>query len=342
MKKLFLKPYRWARAFSLVLALASTFVLLDAFVIPQVGTPVSAMAVATSAGSSEAAGSSGSSSSAAENSVTSNTNATSVNSQSSASASAASTAEITANSYQDDNIQITISTVREYDTNIYVADIQVSSAEYLKTAFANGTFGRNIKATTSTIASSNNAIFAINGDYYGFRTAGFVLRNGVLYRDTAQTSVSDEGLVIDSQGNFSIINESQSDAQQLADAGTGAGTGAWQILSFGPSLIDNGQITVSASSEVGQSMASNPRTAIGQVSALHYIVVVSDGRTSDNVGLSLYELAQVMQDQGCTVAYNLDGGGSSTMWFNGQVVNNPTDGKSNGERQVSDIVYFGY
>ena len=341
MKTLFHKPYRWARTFSLVLALASTFILLDAFVIPQVGTPVSALAVhaTASVATSSVATANDATASVATATAGSTTETTEASDQGAAGetdASARSDTKITANSYQDENIQITISTVREYDTNIYVADIKVSSPEYLKTAFANDTFGRNIKAVTSAIAAENNAIFAINGDYYGFRTAGFVLRNGVLYRDTAQTSVSDEGLVIDSQGNFSIVNESESDAQQLADAG------AWQILSFGPSLINKGQITVSASSEVGQSMASNPRTAIGQVSDLHYIVVVSDGRTSDNAGLSLLELAQVMQDNGCTVAYNLDGGGSSTMWFNGQVVNNPTDGKSNGERQVSDIVYFGY
>jgi exopolysaccharide biosynthesis protein len=75
---------------------------------------------------------------------------------------------------------------------------------------------------------------------------------------------------------------------------------------------------------------------------LHYIVVVSDGRTDASQGLSLLELAQVLKDKGCTVAYNLDGGGSSTMYFNGKVVNNPTDGKNMGEREVCDIVYIGY
>ena len=89
-------------------------------------------------------------------------------------------------------------------------------------------------------------------------------------------------------------------------------------------------------------MTSNPRTAIGQISELHYVVIVSDGRTSESTGLSLLELAQEFKDRGCTTAYNLDGGGSSTMYFNGEIVNNPTDGKSSGEREVSDIVYFGY
>ncbi|HRX08506.1 MAG TPA: phosphodiester glycosidase family protein, partial [Candidatus Limiplasma sp.] len=185
--------------------------------------------------------------------------------------------------------------------------------------------------TAYEMAENNHAILAINGDYYGFRNDGYVIRNGVLYRDVAGNR---QDLVIDADGNFYIIEESEISAQELLAAG------AWQVLSFGPALINNGVIAVSYNSEVNQSMTSNPRTAIGQVSALHYIVIVSDGRTSQSDGLTLYALATLMKDLGCTVAYNLDGGGSSTLWFNGEVINNPTDGRSDGERKVSDIVYF--
>ena len=59
-------------------------------------------------------------------------------------------------------------------------------------------------------------------------------------------------------------------------------------------------------------------------------------------GLSLSELAELMAAMGCREAYNLDGGGSSTMVFLGEVVNNPTtNGKRVSERSVSDIVYVG-
>ena len=90
-------------------------------------------------------------------------------------------------------------------------------------------------------------------------------------------------------------------------------------------------------------MTSNPRTAIGIYDDLHYVFVVSDGRTDESEGLSLYQLAEFMQSLGVTTAYNLDGGGSSTMYCNGEIVNNPTtNGKSIKERKVSDIVYVGY
>lgn len=103
------------------------------------------------------------------------------------------------------------------------------------------------------------------------------------------------------------------------------------------------EIAVSDNEEVGKAMASNPRTALGVTEDGHYLFVVSDGRTSESEGLSLYEMAEFMQSLGAVTAYNLDGGGSSTMYFNGEVVNNPTtSGRSIKERSVSDIVYIGY
>ena len=102
-------------------------------------------------------------------------------------------------------------------------------------------------------------------------------------------------------------------------------------------------MSVSQNQEVGKAKSSNPRTAIGMVEENHYVFVVSDGRTSQSQGLSLYKLAEFMESLGVQTAYNLDGGGSSTLWFNGQVVNNPTtNGRQIQERSVSDIVYIGY
>ena len=244
-------------------------------------------------------------------------------------------AVVTKNSYESEDISINITTKYEYDTKIYIVDVTVSDVSFLRAGLANGVFGRNIKETTSDIAKENNAIFAINGDFYGFRDSGPVIRNGVLYRSN-QRSGSNDVLAVYNDGSFVTMKEENVDAQNLLDSGV------LQLFSFGPTLVDNGQISVSANQEVEQSMNSNPRTAIGMISPLHYVFVVSDGRTSESAGLSLAQLAAVMQDAGCQCAYNLDGGGSSTMWFMGDVVNNPTtNGNSISERKVSDIVYIG-
>lgn len=242
---------------------------------------------------------------------------------------------ITDDTYSDENITITINEYRKYSTTIYVADIKLTDAAYLKTAFAKNSYGKNVTEKTSTIAANNNAILAINGDYYGVQEKGYVLKNGIIYRNTAATDQED--LLIYEDGSFEVITEKQYNLEDLLSSSV------YNVLSFGPSLLQHNQIQVTESTEVGKAMASNPRTAIGIIDNLHYVFVVSDGRTTESEGLSLYELAQFMKSLDVDIAYNLDGGGSSTMYFNGKVINNPTtNGKSIKERSVSDIVYIGY
>ena len=235
--------------------------------------------------------------------------------------------------YSDSKSKITVTRYRAYDSNIYVADVEVTDGTSILSAFAKNTYGRNITDTTSDMAEENNAVLAINGDYYGARQSGYVIRNGVVYRSQGSNG---EDMVISKDGSLSFISESDTTTDSLIQKQ------AWQVLSFGPVLVENGQVAVSENDEVGMAMASNPRTAIGTVAKNHYLFVVSDGRTSESAGLSLYELANFMKSLGATNVYNLDGGGSSTMVFQGEVVNNPTtNGNKISERAVSDILYIG-
>ena len=144
---MFRKSFRWAILYALLLSVFTAYVMLDTFVIPRVLTP--AIHLATAEAAEEIADSA---------------------------KTAANEAVITETSYTDDNIQITIETLYAYDTAVYIADIRISDVSYLKTAFANAAFGRNITDTTSDIAEDNSAIFAVNGDFYGFRNSGYVIR----------------------------------------------------------------------------------------------------------------------------------------------------------------------
>jgi exopolysaccharide biosynthesis protein len=243
---------------------------------------------------------------------------------------------ITDHSYDDGFTRIEISTMRMLDTDIYIADVEITDPSLLSTALAEGAFGRNLTEPTSVIAERNDAIFAVNGDYYGFRSTGYVMRNGYLYRSVPAKDPDQEDLVPYENGSIDILREADITAEEIRDSG------ASDIFSFGPGLVTEGEITVSRDDEVERAQVTNPRTAIGLLSPLHYLFVVSDGRTDESVGLSLYELAGLMKDLGCVTAYNLDGGGSSTMWFNGRVLNRPTTfGDKIEERSVSDIVYIG-
>lgn len=236
-------------------------------------------------------------------------------------------------SWKDENVSITVKEYRTNDTTVYVADVTLRSAMYLKTAFARDAYGRNVTQTVSAMAEANSAVLAINGDNYGSQEKGYVIRNGIVYRDQAGSA---DVLCIYADGSMGISKPSGATAQELVDLGV------WQAFSFGPALVADSRIAVSQNQEVGKAMASNPRTAVGLIDSLHYVFVVADGRTSESVGLSLYELADFMQQLGVKTAYNLDGGGSSTMVFNGEIINRPTTrGNRITEREVNDIVYIG-
>ena len=243
---------------------------------------------------------------------------------------------ITDTSYNNGEVSIELSSMRTLDTNVYIADITISDPAYLKTALAGGAFGRNLTDTTSSIAEQNGAILAINGDYYGFRDTGYVVRNSYLYRSVPAKDPAQEDLVFYEDGSVRIIREADMTAEEIWDSG------AEDIFSFGPGLVIDGEISVEEGEEVKRAQVTNPRTAFGVISPLHFLFVVSDGRTDENVGLSLLELAGLMKDLGCETAYNLDGGGSSTLWFNGRIINHPTTfGDTIAERKISDIVYIG-
>ena len=162
-----------------------------------------------------------------------------------------------------------------------------------------------------------------------------MVRNGVTYRQAARSSSGDtESLVIHGDGSMEIIDERKTTFAFVENK--------WHVFSFGPALINNGAISVTKGQEIsGQSMADNPRTSIGMVEPLHYVIIVGNGRTNDSKGLTLYQLAQALAYEDCKVGYNLDGGGSSTLWFKGEVINYPTTNGRYSEREVSDIVYIG-
>lgn len=246
---------------------------------------------------------------------------------------------ITDTTFTSDDAAVEITTVTQgtgADTVTYhVADIELSDATVLRGAFAKNQFGENITDLVSTIAEDNGAVFAVNGDYYGFRDSGIVIRNGVVYRDQGAR----EGLVFYEDGTVEVYDETDTTAAKLlAD-------GAWNTLSFGPAVVEDGAVVdgideVEIDTNFGNHsiQGEQPRTAIGVIDENHLVIVVVDGRdTGYSRGVTMTELAEIMVSLGATTAYNLDGGGSSEMWFDGEVVNQPSNG---GERATSDILYL--
>jgi exopolysaccharide biosynthesis protein len=214
----------------------------------------------------------------------------------------------------------------------YVADVQLTDGTDLESAFAHGAYGGKAQ-DTSTMAEANNAIVAINGDYYSARNDGIVIRNGVIYRDVPART----GLAIYKDGTMKVYDETTTSAEQLlAD-------GVWNTYSFGPGLLVDGSVAAGLNTYEAEAnpkhpiQGTNPRTGIGIIEANHFVFVVVDGRSPGySKGVTLEEFAEIFQGLGCTTAYNLDGGGSSTLYFMGSVINDPA--QKNGERAVSDIL----
>ena len=158
----------------------------------------------------------------------------------------------------------------------------------------------------------------------------------MLYRDDGART----GLAIYTDGHMEVYDETTTTGEELLAAGV------WNTLSFGPALLDDGQIVdgieeVEVDTNFGNHsiQGDQPRTGIGVIDENHFVFVVVDGRSSGySKGVTMTEFAQIFQDLGATVAYNLDGGGSATMWFDGELVNDPL-GKGE-ERGTSDILYL--
>ena len=244
---------------------------------------------------------------------------------------------LTDNEYHNGEVDIVITKYREHHTDIYVADIKVKNAYLLRAAFAKNKFGKNIIETTSQQAKNNHAILAINGDFYGKRENGYIIRNGEVWRKTV--SLRNErntyqDLAVLQDGSFVSFDEKKTDIYEVIS------WAPWQVFSFGPAIIRDGEISVGANDDVLNHLASNPRTVIAQIEPLHYLFVVSDGRTAESDGLSLLEMAEFLKPLGVTEAYNFDGGGSTAMYFNGKIINKPVNSGRITERFVSDIVYI--
>ena len=229
-------------------------------------------------------------------------------------------------SYADENLRVVVTEQHTTDATYYVADVWVRNILGYKTAFSGGKYDGGY-SLPSDMASENHAVLALSGDCYKARPEGIVIRNGSLYRDT----VSGDVCILYADG----VMESYYEADFDLDAAVARG--AYQGWSFGPKLIDNGQVP-SSYNTTDKIKSHNPRAAIGYFEPGHYCLVYVDGRQGENSkGMTLEELSQAMIDLGCVDAYNLDGGQSSMMIFQDQVLGQPYKGG----RDISDIIYFG-
>lgn len=231
--------------------------------------------------------------------------------------------------YRSEDMDINIEHIVKEEPNLemWIATIKIADSDQIKSAFAGGEFSQDIKKRTSVIAKDINAVLAIDGSAVGFNDNGRIIRDGIIYRDS---DLDCEPLIIKENGDFVVYQYGEKTAQEILDLG------GVETYDFGPTLIKDNEI-LDIYGEWYKTVKDS-RTVIGQKGPLEYVILVADGRSEKSEGISLYDAVLELKNKGCYIGYNLDGGGSSTIYFNGEVLNNPSD--IIGERRISDILYF--
>lgn len=243
----------------------------------------------------------------------------------------------TENSYDSENLTMSISNhedqVDGQTVKYFVVDIQLKDMSLFKTAFSGSGDGiSNEYENPLTLLEENNGLLGINCDNSGYLSDGIIVRNGELYR--FRPSDRDVCMIF-SDGTMRVAQESSFSSQdEIFDLINNEGL--LHTFSFGPALIENGQGRGDYSDSNVQTW--NPRTAIGMIEPYHFVFVVVDGRTDDTAGMRLIHLEELMSSLGCQVAYNFDGGQSSILMYDGNIVNNIA-GRDE-PRGVTDIVYL--
>lgn len=233
--------------------------------------------------------------------------------------------ETTETTYSSPNISITITEYSFSDASpaltYFVADIYIADVENFQTCFSQGS-----SDDPEHIAAENQAILALNGDYCLNQTSGVLVRNGELYMN-GQTSC--DICVLYQDGRMETYGPEEYTEEELLAAGP------YQIWKFGPALLDNEGQPKDEFNTTSALLSAHPRSGIGYYEPGHYCFVIVDGRQSGySDGIDMAGFAKIFSELGCVSAYNLDGGASSAMVFNGSTVNRPC----NGGRYVSDML----
>lgn len=235
---------------------------------------------------------------------------------------------ITDNSYTSPEVSITIDKIVTEQGNTkltyYVADIYVASLDNFKTYTAHGKMQYFDTQDAEEMAAQSNAILAISGDFLTYQKTGFLVRNGVPYVADRNYSIC----ALFSDGTMETYDRGSYNVQDIMSRNP------VQVWSFGPVLLDSDG-TVRDKYDVSTAVSyPNPRCAVGYYEPGHYCFVTVDGRQSHSAGMQIPQLAKVFEDLGCKVAYNLDGGGTAVMMFDGDKISK----QSNGGRELGDIL----
>lgn len=233
--------------------------------------------------------------------------------------------------YHDDSLDVRVETFRRHDTTVMVVRVSLMDPTQLRTAMAAKPPSKKTMKV-SAMAKRNNAVLAINGDYFSYHDKGVVVRNGKQIRSRA--AGHRDVLIMDDQGDLTILPACTKEQYENFSRPV------VHAFSFGPGLVVDGQIAQGAIDTDMDIAPEKPtqRIAIGQTGMLEYIIIATEGPENKNSkGFTIRQMAELCQELGCITAYNLDGGSSSSVVLNNRKINALSTGKV---RLVGDCIYF--
>jgi len=243
--------------------------------------------------------------------------------------------------YSDPSITLEITTGREAGCDWWIASIKIADPSQLRTVSAGGFDTANtVKGTI--LAADMNAVLAIAGDYYTDTGMGVIRRQGILYKSLLEKDVNNRRdlLSIDANGDFHVYYLPGPDDEIPSEIN---GVKVLNTFYFGPVLVDNGEVVknVNVNKVTANTMVAEKkrqRVAICQCGPLSYKIIMCGPPARGNAGMTLQQFADlVARQEDVQIAYNMDGGDSAMMIFNGTKIN---DVRSTSVRPIEDIIYF--
>ena len=249
--------------------------------------------------------------------------------------------------YRTDTLSILIERrFTEKPMTYFVAHIRMRDVDSFRPVFSNAAnTGGGPKQMPWKVARMNRAVLLITGDniiYDEKERKGILIRNGWTYHE-GQAS---DTMALYPDMSMRVFDRKTVTAQELLEAGVLNSYG----FMYDPILVRDGAIVESVASS--RIKGNNPRTGIGMVEPGHFVAIVVDGRQAKvkvdgetvpySAGATMTELAQLFLDEGCTVAYNLDGGISACMVFMGEQINTHLGEGESYQRSMPEAMAWGY
>lgn len=237
--------------------------------------------------------------------------------------------------YRDESIEV-ICWKEKIDGDIYAfSDVKIAHPSQFRRKLVDDVISKNHLDYPLNIFNGMNGVVGMTADYCAYRSYGITVQNGEAIREIPIGSI--DILIYDKDGNFTCMRDRDFLKSPLHDSGNVLFT-----FSFGPMLVDDYRINPDNSKLDNYIIArvdkQEPRAAIAQFGTdLHYLLCTVERTSQTHSGASVRKVAQVLQQKGVRVAYNMDGGQTAALMFNGQLFNKVAYG---GQRPVSDILFF--